>query len=222
MVVVDDPQTLHHVRHALEDAGFKTVVTGDPRDVPRLIEANRPHLVPLDLVLPGKDGIELMEDIPVLRELPVIFISAYGREETVVRALERGASDYVVKPFSPAELVARVKSALRGRTARPHPFVLGDLVIDHEERRVTVAGRQVELTSMEYDLLHELSLNAGRVLTHDTLLRRVWARPANADVRLLRAFVKQLRRKLADDPASPSYIFTVRGVGYRMARAGQE
>ena len=219
LVVDADPETLQYVRLALEDAGFEAVVTGDPEAVARLIETNRPQVVLLDLLLPGRDGIELMEDIAVLPELPVIFISGYGREETVVRALENGASDYVVKPFSPAELVARVRAALRRRTVHPQPLELGDLVFDHEQRRVTLAGQRVELTLIEYKLLREPAPNAGRVMTHETLLRRVWLRRGNADIQLLRSFVKQLRRKLADHPASPSYIFTVRGVGYRMARA---
>ena len=222
LVVDDDPQTLRYVRHALEDAGINAVVTADPHEVPSLIETSRPHLVLLDLLLPETDGIALIKNIRALRDLPVILISGYGHEETVVRALKNGASDYVVKPFSPAELAARVKAALRSRTERLTPFTLGELTIDHEARRVTVAGRQVDLTSTEYDLLRALSLNAGRVLTHDTLLRKVWTRRSDANVRLLRTFMKQLRGKLGDDPAKPSYIFTVRGVGYRLARAGEK
>ena len=124
----------------------------------------------LDLVLPGTDGIELMQSVPELADLPVIFISGYGRDETIVRALEAGAEDYIVKPFSPAELTARVRAALR-RFEGAEPFVLGDLAIDYVRRRVSVAGRPVELTLTEFELLRVLSVNAGRVVTYDSLLR---------------------------------------------------
>ena len=131
-------------------------------------------------MLPGTDGIQLMQTVPELADLPVIFISGYGRDETIARALEAGADDYIVKPFSPTELTARIRAALR-RRAGPVPFALGDLAIDYDQRRVTVAGRRVELTATEYELLRVLAQEAGRVLTHETLLRRVWAgRPARA------------------------------------------
>ena len=125
-------------------------------------------------MLPGTDGIELMQTVPELADLPVIFISGYGRDETIARALEAGADDYVVKPFSPTELTARIRAALR-RRANPVPFVLGDLAIDYDRRRVSVAGRPVTLTPTEYELLRVLAQGAGRVLTHEALLRQVWA-----------------------------------------------
>ena len=174
----------------------------------------------LDLLLPGHDGIALMQEIRERFDLPVIFISAYGRDETVVRALESGAADYLVKPFSPAELVARVRAALR-RHERPEPFVLGDLVIDYPRRRVTVGGEPVDLTATEYDLLRVLSLDAGRVVTYATLLERVWAGREGATGNRVRIFVKNLRRKLGEDAARPAYIFSERGVGYRMADPGE-
>ena len=217
LVVDDDPQTLRYVRDALAAAGYSPLVTGDPREVSHLVKKKRPQLVLLDLMLPGTDGIELMESIPELADLPVIFISGYGRDETITRALEIGAADYVVKPFSPTELVARVRAALR-RLANPEPFLLGDLAIHYEERRVTVAGRPVDLTATEFELLRVLSVNAGRVSTSDTLLRQVWAGRGRetGNPKLLRAFMKKLRRKLGDDAARPAYILTQRGVGYRM------
>ena len=158
-----------------------------------------------------------MESLPELADLPVIFISAYGRDETIARALEAGAADYIVKPFSPTELAARVRAALRGR-AEPEPFVLGDLTIHYERRRVSVAGRDVRLTAMEFDMLRLLSVNAGRPVTYDTVLLQVWAGRDSGDPGAVRAFVKKLRRKLGDDAADPTWIFTERGVGYRMPR----
>ena len=216
----DDPLTLRHVRDALAEAGYSPVVTGEHRELADIVRAERPALVLLDLVLPGADGVELMQTVPALADLPVIFISAYGRDETVARALEAGAADYIVKPFSPTELVARIRAVLR-RRADPEPFVLGDLAIDYNRRLVTVAGRAVNLTATEYELLRALSLGAGRVVTYETLLDRVWRDRTNGDRKVLLAFVKQLRAKLGDDAADPTWIFNVRGVGYRMPQPGE-
>ncbi len=218
LVVDDDPKTLGYVRDALASEGYVPLVTGDPREVPNLIRTAKPRLVLLDLMLPGTDGIELMERLPEMAGLPVIFISGYGRDETIARALDTGATDYIVKPFSPTELAARVRAALRKQYAPPEPFRLGDLSIDFEQRRVMVAGRAVKLTATEYDLLRVLSVNAGRVTTFDSLLRHVWGDRQSGDVLLLRTYVKKLRRKLGDDAASPTYIFNERQVGYRMPR----
>ena len=220
LVVDDDPQTLRYVRDALTDAGYSPLVTGDPQEVSGLIKSKQPRLVLLDLILPGVDSIELMERVPALADLPVIFISGYGRDETIARALEAGASDYIVKPFSPTELTARVRAALRRRDEPPEPFRLRELAIHYEERRVTAAGRPVQLTTTEYKLLRVLSVNAGRVMTYGSLLRQVWGREESGDIRPVRSFVKMLRRKLGDDAANPAYIFNERRVGYRMARPG--
>ena len=219
LVVDDDPQALRFVRDALLTAGYAPLMTGDPRELSRLIRTEKPGLVLLDLMLPGADGIELMERIPELADLPVIFISGYRRDETLARALEVGAADYIVKPFSPTELVARVQAALR-RRAEPEAFVLGELSIRYDQRQVSVAGRAVELTATEYELLRVLALNAGRVTTFDTLLRQVWGRPGGRDSEPVRTFVKKLCQKLGDDAAEPTYIFNERGIGYRMAKPG--
>ena len=216
LVVDDDPQTLRYVRDALTEAGYAALVTGDPAELSRIIRSEKPDLVLLDLVLPGTNGIALMSNVPELADLPVVFISGYGRAETIAKALEAGAADYLVKPFSPTELTARVGAALR-RVARPEPFALGELAIHYAERRVTVAGRQVELTAKEYELLRVLAVNAGRVITYDALLRKVWSGREAGDATLVRNFVKKLRAKLGDDAQSPTWIFSVRGVGYRMA-----
>ena len=218
LVVDDDPETLRHVRDTLADAGFAPLVTGDHREMSRILQAEKPRLVLLDLMLPGTDGVQLMQTVPELADQPVIFISGYGRDETIASALDAGADDYIVKPFSPTELVARIRAALR-RRADPVPMVLGDLAIDYDRRRVTVAGRAVELTATEYELLRVLSQGAGRVLTHDTLLRRVWnGRTANP--KIVRAYVKRLRSKLGDDAQRPAYILTEPRVGYRMPGPG--
>ena len=216
LVLDDDPQILRFVRDALDRAGYSPIVTGDYNELPRIIQAQKPHLVLLDLILPGADGIEIMQSISEIADTPVIFISAYGRDETIAKALEQGAVDYIVKPFSATELTARVRAALRRRTEL-EPFVLGDLAIQYEQRRVTVAARPVDLTATEYELLHMLSMNAGRVVSYDSLIRQLWNGPDSGDQDRVRTFVKQLRRKLGDDPARPVYIRNVRAVGYRMA-----
>ncbi len=215
LVVDDDPLTLRFVRDALAEAGYASHLTAEPEEIAGLVKKHQPQLVLLDLRLPGKDGIELMRSVPELAALPVIFISAYGRDETVAKALKAGAADYIVKPFSPTELTARVQAALRQR-AEQEPFLLGDLSIHYKQRRVTVAGRPVELTLTEYELLRLLSLNAGRVLTYETLMQQVWGGWDSPGTYRVRTFVKKLRRKLGDDAGRPACIQTERGVGYRM------
>ena len=220
LVVDDDPRMLRFVRDTLTKAGYAPLVTGAPDNLAGLIRAERPQLVLLDLLLPGRGGIELLEEVPELSDLPVILISGYGRDETMARAFELGADDYIVKPFSPTELVARIRAALR-RRREPEAFVLGELQIEYEPRRVTVGGEAVELTATEYELLRLLSVNAGRVVHFDTILRRIWGGRGGANANLVRIFVRTLRRKLGDDAESPTWIFNQRGVGYRMPRPGE-
>ena len=225
LAVDDDPQTLRHVRETLVQAGYSVTVTGDPGDALNLTLTGRPDLVILDLVLPGTDGIELMQTLRAHADVPVIFLSGYGRDDVISTALEAGAADYVVKPFSPTELVARIRAALRMREASDQAlpsgrFTLGDLVINYAEREVAVAGQPLRLTPTEYNLLTELSANAGRVLTHDQLLRRVWRSPHVGSSGTVRTTVKRLRRKLGDDVKNPRYVITVPGVGYRIGKPG--
>ena len=223
LAVDDDPQDLRYVRDALVKAGYDPVVTGEPEEALRLVADERPELVLLDLMLPDTDGIELMKGILDVADVPVIFLSVYGREEVVARAFDMGAADYVVKPFSPTELAARIRAALRRRvTAEPvDPYVLGDLTIDYAERSVTLAGRPMEMVAMEYRMLAELSANGGRVLTYQHLAERVWGERGVADMRPMRTLINKLRRKLGDVGANPTYIFTERNVGYRMPK-GEE
>ena len=216
LVVDDDPLTLRYVRDVLSDAGYAPLVTGDPDGLPGVIRAEKPRLVLLDLMLPGTDGIELMQRVPEFADLPVIFISGYGRDETIARALESGAADYIVKPFSPTELVARVQAALRNR-AEPEFFLHGELAVDYGQRRVSVAGRAVPLTTTEFELLRILSTSGGRVVTTEALLRRVWGRRSSNNTDRVRTVVKKLRAKRGDAAAAPTYICTEHGVGYRMA-----
>ena len=214
----DDPQTLMSVRDIITGAGFDAFATGDPDEALRIVDDVRPHLALLELLLPGTDGIELMDAITRKADVTVMFLSAYRREDAISRALDAGAVDYVVKPFSPVELAARIRVALRGRGALElaEPFRLKELEIDYAERRVSLAGEPVQLTSIEYRLLRELATNSGRVLTYDHLLRHVWGVAGDSDVRPMRTIISNLRRKLQDNPDTPTYITTQPRTGYRL------
>ena len=224
LAVDDDPQALRYIRGVLTRAGYTTIVTGDPEDVPRLMEEERPHLVLLDLMLPGTDGVEVMNHIHRTSDVPVLFLSVYGQDEVIARAFDMGATDYVVKPFSPTELSARIRAALRKRMG-PDPsepsvsYTAAGLCIDYPVRGVTVAGEPVDLTATEYAVLYELAVHAPRVMTHGVLLQRVWGPERVGETWLLRDVVKRLRRKLGDSAAKPKHIITEPRVGYRMANA---
>ena len=223
LAIDDDPQVLRYVRSILSEAGYSVVVTSEPAELDGLFQVEQPHLVLLNLVLPGTTGFELIQRIPNVFEVPVIFLTGRGREQDFAKAFEMGAADYVVKPFAPTELVARIRAALHKRSVyrqaqAVEPFRLGNLTINYLERTVTVAGRPVSLTPTQFRLLAELSSNAGRVLTHNELLENVWGQGHSADQQLLRSFVKGLRSKLGDSARNPVYIFTESGIGYRLAK----
>ena len=227
LAVDDDPQALRYVRDTLGQAGYQPIVTGDPNEVSRLMTEKEPQLVLLDLMLPDCDGIELMQDIHQVAEVPVIFLSIYGQDEIIARAFDLGAADYIVKPFSPTELTARIRAALRRRAAPEppepsQPYLLDDLAIDYAQRTVTLAGSPVDLTPTEYRVLAELASNAGRVMTHDHLLSRVWGQERPDGSGTLRTVVKRLRRKLGDDATNPRYILTRPRVGYVMTIAEEQ
>ena len=222
LAVDDDPLALRYVRDVLSQAGFAPIVTGEPEKVARLVEERQPQCVLLDLMLPGAGGIELMKEILAITRAPVILLSAYGQDETIARAFDAGAADYVVKPFSPTELTARIRAALRKRVVPEvaelsEPYSLGELTVDYAQRLVTIAGRHVELTPNEYRLLAELTANAGRVMTHRQLLHRVWGAGHSGDSGPVRNIVARLRRKLGDDASDPTYILSEPYVGYRIA-----
>ncbi len=221
LAVDDDPQSLRYVRETLARAGYAPVVTGDPADALRLVVDEKPHLVVLNLVLPDRDGVDLMNDILRIADLPVIFLSVYGQDDAVVRALDMGAADYLVKPFSPTELTARIRAVLRRRmeplAGETTPFysALG-LTIEYASRRVVVDGEAVKLTGTEYAVLYELAVHAPRALSPRVLLQRVWGPERLGKAWLLRDVVKRLRRKLGDSAAAPRYVITEPRAGYRM------
>ena len=222
LAVDDDPQTLRYITDTLTTAGYAAIATSDPADIGHIMADDKPHLVLVDLALPDRDGIEVMSDIrATTADVPIIFLSAYGHDENITKAFDMGAADYVVKPFSPTELTARIRAALR-KQAEPFagdpsaPYQAGQLSIDYARRRAAIDGEPVELTATEYALLHELAANAPRVLTHTALLHRVWGPGSVGKPWLVRDVIKRLRRKLGDPAHSPQYIFTEPRVGYRM------
>ena len=221
LVMEDDPQTLRLVRDILSRGGYTTIFATGPDDVLRQVQSEKPQLALVDLALPGVDGFELMQDILDIADVPVICLAAHGRDQDIERALDRGAADYMVKPFSPTELTARIRAALRKAAAadlgdEASPFELDDLIIDYAQRRVAIAGQLVHLTPIEYEMLRVLSLNGGRPMSHEQLLRRVWRVTTSGDPQVVRTHMRRLRRKLGDDADSPRYIFTEPRVGYRM------
>ena len=223
LVVDDDPYTLQHVRRVLTDAGYNAVVSADPDEALLLMTQHRPCLVLLDMVLPGYDGIELMRGVFAIADIPVVFLSAYGQDEMIARAFDAGASDYIVKPFSPTELVVRVRAALRRQEERYRveslePFTLGGLTIDYDTRSVFHHGQPLRLTVKEYGILRALSLNAGRVVTYDQLFRMVWGAGRRAGIPSLRTNLRRLRIKLGESGSKPTYIFSEPQVGYRMPK----
>jgi DNA-binding response OmpR family regulator len=223
LVVDDEPTIVEIVGRYLERAGYEARGAGDGFEALEQAAAERPDLVVLDLMLPGIDGIEVMRR---LRELPgpplaVILLTARGEESDRLVGLRQGADDYVVKPFSPAELVARVGAVLR-RTKPPEadgeepPIEVGPLRIEPSSRRVFLDGQEVGLTMREFDLLAFLAAHPGRVYSRDQLMESVWGEPYFEDTSTVTVHIRRLRAKLGDDPASPRFIETVWGVGYRL------
>ena len=227
LAVVDDSQMQSYVHDGLSAGGYSPIMTGNTEDVRRLIQEGRPSLVLLDLALAGSADFEVIKSISEITDAPMILLSAYGRDHTIAEAFDLGAADYIVKPFSPNELMARISAALNRREAYANTqtlesYVYGDIEINYAERGVTVAGRPVYLTATEYKLVFQLSINAGRVLSHEQLLDRVWDARSPGNSQVLRAFIKSLRRKLGDDVKNPRYIFTKHRVGYQMVKPDQD
>ncbi|HLC30410.1 MAG TPA: ATP-binding protein, partial [Dehalococcoidia bacterium] len=208
LAIDDDPHVLRLLRRCLGEAGYVPVMSNDPAQTIGLVECEVPDLVLLDLLLPGSSGFDLLQRIREFSNVPVIFLTASNLEEHTVRALKLGADDYITKPFSPSELLARIETALRRRVlpdrleGRP-TFVLEDLSVDYAERRVTRGEDPVNLSPTEYKVLYELSVNPGRVLTHDQLLQRVWGSEYSGETEIVRSMVRNLRRKLGDDARHP-------------------
>ncbi len=220
LVVEDEPMIAEVVTRYLERAGYETRTAHDGPSAVAAALIRRPDLVVLDIMLPGFDGIEVMRRLHADLEgrVAVILLTAKGEESDRLAGLRSGADDYVVKPFSPAELIARIEAVMRrtqSEETSAEQLAVDDLEIDPLGRRVVVSGSDVELTQREFDLLHFLALHPGQVFTRDQLMDRVWRLPFYTDATTVTVHIRRLRAKIEPDPAAPRWIQTVWGVGYR-------
>jgi DNA-binding response OmpR family regulator len=222
LVVDDEPKIVEVVGDYLRSAGFSVTTAVDGEAAVALARARPPDLVVLDLGLPGLDGLDVARNLRSTSAVPIIMLTARGEETDRVLGLELGADDYLVKPFSPRELVARVRAVMRrseGPQTERERFVVRDVVVDTGRRQVTVDDREVELTATEFDLLVELARQPGRVFTRAQLLGAIHGVAVESYERTVDAHIKNIRRKLEPDPHRPRYLLTVHGVGYRFADA---
>lgn len=224
LVVDDEPQIRRFLRLGLSGEGYEVLEAADAQSALRAAAHAQPALLILDLGLPDRDGIEVLAAVREWSGMPVLVLSARGREQEKVRAFDLGADDYVVKPFGMAELLARVKAALRRHRpegAAEPVFRVGGLEVDLARRTVRVEGEPVRLSPKQYRLLQVLVSHAGKVVTHGHLLNEVWGPVHRDDVQYLRVFVRKLRARLESDPARPRYLVTELGVGYRLCAPDQ-
>lgn len=221
LVVDDEPAIVQIARDYLDRAGFRVLTAGDGTTAVRLARSERPHLLVLDLMLPGMDGLDVTRTLrqePSTRKLPIIMLTARVEEADRLIGLELGADDYITKPFSPRELVARVRAVLRRTEDEPAPggqIASGELRIDLERRSVRRADQPIELTATEFDLLAVLAREPGRPFTRTHLLERVYDISFAGYERTIDAHIKNLRRKIEPDPQNPQFILTIYGVGYK-------
>jgi DNA-binding response OmpR family regulator len=223
VLVVDDEPSVHEVVRAyLEREGFIVLSASDGREALRLAEDRRPALIVLDLNLPDVSGEEIAREVRRRSDVPILMLTARSAEDDRVAGLELGADDYLTKPFSPRELVARIKAVLRRAADNDGPLLSrmylddGSLVLDTDRHEVTLAGEPVELTASEFRLLVALARHPGRVYSRAELVERLPGHESGGYERTIDAHVKNLRRKLGDEPRSPRYVVTVHGVGYKL------
>lgn len=227
LIVEDERRMARFIRLNLEHDGFQVVEAFTGQQAIQQLRDTFPDLILLDVMLPDMDGFAVLQTIREISEVPIIMLTAKGEEDDRVRGLELGADDYVTKPFSPRELVSRVRAVLRRTEAiKPgiHNVIEVDdrLKIDFDRRRVWVEGQLVSLRPTEYRLLYHLVQNAGMVLTHDQILIRVWGYEYRDEPHYVRLYVNYLRKKLEKDPSNPKYILTERGIGYRFVDFARE
>ncbi|HEX6797806.1 MAG TPA: response regulator transcription factor [Ktedonobacterales bacterium] len=225
LVIDDEPEIRRAVRMGLEGAAFEVAWAPTGREGMELVARWHPDVVILDLSLPDMDGIAVCRELREWSAVPIIVLSVRSGDADKITALELGADDYLTKPFSIGELLARIRVALRHAAARGAPpagdavFRSGELLVDFAARTVVVAGREVHLTPTEYEVLKYLAMHAGKVVTHRTLLRAVWGPQYEDEAHYLRVFIGQLRRKIEPDPSRPRYVVTEPGIGYRLRLA---
>ncbi|TMS99518.1 response regulator transcription factor [Apilactobacillus kunkeei] len=232
ILVVDDEKPITDIeKFNLEKEGYDVVVAYDGEEALQKVEEESPDLIILDLMLPKVDGLEVAREVRKTRDMPIIMVTAKDSELDKVLGLELGADDYVTKPFSNRELVARVKANLRRQSSNDNGQVsdnenkdirIGDLVIHPEAYTVTKRGENIELTHREFELLHYLAQHIGQVMTREHLLQTVWGYDYFGDVRTVDVTVRRLREKVEDNPSHPIWLITRRGVGYYLRNSEQE
>ena len=220
LVVDDEVRMVRFIRLNLEHDGFQVIEAYNGMQALERMRTNLPDLVLLDVMMPDIDGFEVLRTIREISQVPVIMLTAKGEEDDRVRGLELGADDYITKPFSPREMVSRVRAVLRRTettTSTTHGLIEVDehLKINFDRHEVWVEGKLVQLRPTEYRLLYHLVKNAGWVLTHDQILAKVWDYEYRDEPHYVRLYINYLRKKIEEDPANPKYILTERGVGYR-------
>jgi two-component system KDP operon response regulator KdpE len=221
LVVDDEPPIRRLLRASLSAHSYRVAEAENATEALERLRRDRPDLMMLDLGLPDADGIDVIRKVRGLSKVPIIVLSSRGDEKGKVEALDLGADDYVTKPFGMAELVARIRTALRHAVQREGAepvFRSGDLSVDLVHRLVTTRGQEVKLSPKEYDILRLLVVHAGKVLTHRMIMQDVWG--AAGDVQYLRIYIRQLRQKLEPHPERPTHILTETGVGYRLRAPG--
>ena len=221
LIVEDEGSISNFIASMLASNGYRFVKAETGQEAAAMAASHMPDLALLDLGLPDVDGIEVLKQLRAWSDVPVIVVSARGHEREKVEALDLGADDYITKPFGTHELLARIRTALRHSQRRGgaeplSAFVVGDLKVDYDKRLLWLAGKEVHFTPIEYKILVLLSQHAGKVLTHDFIIKEVWGPYAN-EHQALRVNMANIRRKLEINPAEPRYILTEVGVGYRMA-----
>jgi two-component system, OmpR family, KDP operon response regulator KdpE len=217
LVVDDEPQILRALQLKLDRAGY-TVDTAATASEARIKASMRPpEAIILDVLLPDGRGTDVCRELRSWSEVPILVLSAVGEEQEKIAALDAGADDYVTKPFSGDELLARLRAALRRTRPSTQPVIeVGDLRIDLERRRVTMGDQEIQLTPIEYDLLRLLAENEGKLMTHPTILREIWGPAYAEESNYLHVYISHLRRKIEPDSARPRYILNQPGVGYRL------
>jgi two-component system response regulator MtrA len=218
MVVDDDQDLAEMLSIVLTGAGMEVDLVSRGDEVMDLFNSNPPDLILLDVMLPGIDGVQVCKIIRETSMVPIVMLTAKGDTQDVVLGLEAGADDYMVKPFKPQELVARINTRLR-RSTKVGSLSIGSLVIDQMEHKVIKDGQEIALTRLEFDLLAALAKEPGRVFTREALLSEVWGYQHAADTRLVNVHVQRLRSKIESDADNPEHVLTVRGVGYKAGAA---
>ena len=222
LVVDDDVRVLRMVRRILNLEGYRVLTANNGEAALDVFDKETPDLVLLDILMPGMDGYTACQRIREFSQIPIIIVTVKGKDEEKIQGLDIGADDYVIKPFSAKELLARVRATLRRikpQDGHPEPsFCSEDLVVDFARYRVHVEGREVNLTVIEYRVLSYLAHNAGRVVTPDQILEKVWGEDYIGETHLLQVSIARLRKKLGDDARNPKYILTKPGIGYMMVK----